>query len=211
MRRLILTLAFLLLLLGLATPVAATDSSSIQKLRVSPLVDSLAGVGTDTSFSVFGSAGPSLSSNQLLGPRVVLSRRTLITEIGGYLNNCLDFVDGVANCPDLQPFTVQIRPATAAGLPDPNIVLATYRLTDDGDPLRVSFESASMHLSLRAGTYFALFGPLRSEDQGFLLSSAQDPFLFASDSILYGYFRDGVPYVEESGIAVRIMGRAAGN
>jgi hypothetical protein len=177
---------------------------------IAPLIDSLAGVDTATSFSVFGSGGPSIggpsiATQQLVGPRLILSRRTLITEIGAYVNNCGLIISGIPLCPDRKPFVVQIRPA-ANGLPDPDIVLAALQLSDDGDPLLVSFESASTHLILPAGTYFALFAPGQLEDSGFLLASAQEPSDYRSDLTSLGVVAENAAYIVEGFAAVRVLG-----
>ena len=196
----------LLVLVSVLTP----RTSQAANPHIRPLVDSLAGVETTTSFSVFGSAGLVITRNQLHGPRLVLERKTTITEIGAYLNNCINIVAGVADCPDRQPFIVQIRPATSDGLPDPSVVLATYQLSDDRDPLLVSFEAVSVRLKLRAGTYFALFGAQRRGDRGMLLINAQIPFAFEADHIPFGSIRRGLPFIDETGFAaaaVRILGR----
>jgi len=51
------------------------------------------------------------------------------------------------------------------------VVLATFTLSHDNDPLTVSFESVSINLLLQPGSYFALFAP-QGADQGFLLAQA---------------------------------------
>jgi hypothetical protein len=172
---------------------------------VTSLIDSLAGLDTATSFSVFGSGGQSIGTSQLVGPRLTLSQRTLVTNIGAYVMNCSAIIGGQPLCPDRKPFVVQIRPALD-GVPHPDVVLATFELSDDGDPLLVSFESASMNLMLPAGTYFALFSPQQPQDSGFLMNSAQDPFEYRSDLVPLGVVAESGTYVVENYAAVRILG-----
>ena len=122
-----------LAVLSLPTMAAAAPSSPQPVAGnpfIGPVVDSLAGLNTATSFSVFGSGGPSVGTSLLVGPRLVLSQRTLITNIGAYVNNCSAIVGGQPLCPDRKPFVVQIRPALD-GVPDPEVVLATFELSDE--------------------------------------------------------------------------------
>ena len=147
------SLAIVVAIAALAVPTLASAAGNPKTVAI---VDTLAGVSTETSFSVFGSGGMSILSEQQVGPRFTLTQRTFITEIGAYMNTCDTIQEGVPLCPDRAPLVVQIRPADG-GLPDLDTVLAEVELTGDTDPLLVSFERASMHLTLPAGTYFALF------------------------------------------------------
>ena len=206
-----LVIGVILALLSMPTIAAAAPSGgllgtpAVGNPFIAPLIDSLAGVNTATSFSVFGSGGLSIATSQLVGPRFTLSRRTLITGIGAYVSNCGTIIGGQPDCPDRKPFVVQIHP-DADGVPDPEVVLAAFDLSDDGDPLLVSFESASMHLMLPAGTYFALFAPGQPQDSGFLLDSAQVPLVYRSDLIPLGVVVENGPSVVEAFAAVRILG-----
>jgi hypothetical protein len=197
-----------LALLGLSTIAAAAPGgvhAAAENPFIAPVVDSLAGLDTTTSFSVFGSGGQSIATSQLVGPRFILERRTLITEIGAYVMNCSTIIGGEPICPDRKPFIVEIHPAVG-GVPDPSIVLAVFHLSDDGDPLLVSFESVSTHFTLPAGSYFALFAPGQPQDSGFLLGSAQVPFEYRSDLIPLGVVTENGAYVVEGFAAVRIRG-----
>jgi hypothetical protein len=168
------------------------------------LVDTLGGATPNTMFSVFGSGGISVLENQFVGPQFVLAGRTVVTEIGGLLNNCKSIGEGIPNCTNTSPFRVEIRPSVN-GVPDRSHVLASVPLSDDRDPLRVSFESASLRLPLGPGSYFALFAP-EPGDAGYLLGHAQDPFGYEA-----GLVRIGVMGPEDSSFidgfaAVRVLG-----
>jgi hypothetical protein len=138
--------------------------------RCTVLIDTLGAADPSQSFSLSGSGGLTISSFQIAGPRITLTERTTIHEIGAFLNNCKGFVQGVSLCPVTLPFLVEIHPAVN-GVPDPSIVLASFELSHDDDPLTVSFESVATDLTLEPGTYFALFVP-QGDDAGFLLGSA---------------------------------------
>jgi hypothetical protein len=131
------------------------------------IVNSLGEASPSTQFSVFGSGGFPVSNTQFLGPGFTLTQPTVITEIGGFLNNCVIITAGVPQCPNTLPFTVQIRPSVN-GAPDPTTVLASFVLSHDNNPLVVSYESVAINLPLEPGSYFALFS-LQGNDVGFLL------------------------------------------
>jgi len=173
------------------------------------LVDTVPSAGSVTAFSVFGAGGGLVDRSHFVGPRFVLSKRTTLTEIGGYLNNCVAIVSGTPQCPETKPLVVQIRRAKN-GVPNPQVLLASFELSHDNDPLTVSYESASPHLKLSPGTYFALFGTQQDQDGGFLLGSASTPFSFTASTTILGYIDPGRVFVGEVPAAVRILGRIVG-
>jgi hypothetical protein len=170
-----------------ATPSPTSTASSTPTARPAPfaLVDTLGAAGPETQFSFFGSGGVVVSSRQFAGPRFVLPRPAVLTEIGGFINNCASFVEGVPQCPGTRPFLVEIRPETD-GRPDPTAVLATFTLSHDDDPLRVRYEFASVSLPLPAGTYYALFRPQQEGDAGVVIQIASDPFPYRAGSTAVG-------------------------
>ena len=159
-----------------------------QRADVSPvaILDALGAATPSTQFSVFGAGGASVSSFQLAGPEFTLTEPTDITEIGAFLNNCESILDGVPQCPGTLPLTVQIRPS-ANGVPHPSIVLGSFVLSHDNDPLVISYESVALELTLIPGTYFALFGA-QGNDGGALLDNATIPFTYQAGSINLGFF-----------------------
>ena len=161
----------------------------------------------DLTFSVLGAGGPSVSTTQHVGPRFTLDGPTRIREIGALVNNCGTIVEGVPDCPDAQPFVVEIRPATAEGVPDPSIVISTYRLSHDDDPLVISYESVKLNLRLEAGTYFALLAPQRVEDVGVVLAGAIE---YTAGIVDVGFVDPGVSSSMSSGFpaAFRIVARS---
>lgn len=156
-------------------------------IRVEPalagitVIDSLGAATPATQFSVFGSGGAGFNKTELIGAKFTLTQPTLITEIGGFVNNCGIIILGVPMCPNTLPLTVQIRPSTN-GLPDASIVLASFALSPDNLPLIVSYESAATDIRLEPGTYFLMF-TAQGSDSGVLLRTAFSPFQYHPDPI----------------------------
>jgi hypothetical protein len=172
------------------------------------LVDSLGAASPTTIFEVLGGVGGiSVLDNQFVGPQFVVGTRTVLTHVGGFLNNCKAISGGIPNCPDTSPLRVEIR-ASVNGVPDLSRVLASVPLSDDRDPLRVSFESASLRLPLAAGSYFALF-VAEPGDAGFLLGSALDPFVYRPDMVRLGLVIEDRSSVFDTFAAARVLGEAA--
>jgi hypothetical protein len=152
--------------IALGARVAAADAQVT-------VLDALNGRDPAASLTVFGTSGISVLPAQHSGPEFVLAAPTVITEIGAFANNCGEISAGVPNCPNASPLMVEIRPAND-GRPDPNIVIASFSLTDDLDPLVMSYESVHLNLLLPAGTYFALFAPATPADAGVILGTTND-------------------------------------
>jgi hypothetical protein len=187
MRRTILRSPIITLIAITLSLVGGVLGASRARASDPAIVDTLGAATPDTTFSVSGSGGNAIdASQQLVGPRFTLTEDTVITEIGGFVNNCRSFVGGVPQCPGTLPFTVQIRPSTGSGVPALSKVLATVVLSHDDDPFVFSYESASTDLILKQGTYFALFAP-QQDDAGALLSSAQIPFSYQAGSTRLGF------------------------
>jgi hypothetical protein len=148
------------------------------------IVDTL-GVDPSTTFSTSGSAGTFIGTTELVGPQFTLSEKTEITEIGGFINARCRF-PAPDDCPAPLSITVQIRPSVG-GRPDFFRVLATFVLSDDGDPLVYSYESASMHLVLKQGTYFAMFAAQNDDYGGDLLTYATIPFTYQPGVTVFGF------------------------
>jgi hypothetical protein len=182
-------------------PVSASATISI--------VDTLGVATPATQFSVFGASGASVLGSQFVGPEFTLTQPTILTEIGGFVNNCDSIVEGVPLCPTTLPFTVQIRRSTN-GVPDASTVLASFVLSHDNNPLIVSYESVAINLPLQPGSYFALFAP-QGNDQGFLLGSASSPFNYQAGLIYMGFLdpSTGISSAPQQFGAVRILGETA--
>jgi hypothetical protein len=127
-----------------------------------PIIDTLGAATSSTQFGAFGVSGLSIDGRQSVGPTFDLSQTTVITEIGGFLNN----VAGNA------PFTVEIY-SLLSGVPDFSTLLASYTLSSDQNPNLVSFESIAPGLLLGAGSYLALFTSPDPSVDGYLLATAQ--------------------------------------
>lgn len=160
-----------------ASPVWANTTVSI--------IDTLGAATPATQFDVFGSGGQAVLTHQITGPEFTLTQSTVLTEIGGFVNNCNSIISGVPQCPTTLPFTVQIRPSTN-GVPDASTVLASFVLSHDNNPLVVSYESVAINLTLQVGSYFALFAP-QGNDGGFLLGTASAPFNYEAGLTNIGF------------------------
>jgi hypothetical protein len=168
------------------------------------IVDSLGSATPTTTFASSTTGGLSISSSQLVGPKFTLTQTTNLTEIGAFVNNCLDFTGGELQCP--RTLTVQIRPETN-GVPDPSIIFASFALSQDNDPLTVSYESVAINLFLQPGTYFALFVP-EGNDVGILLADNR-PVNYQAELIELGILHppdESLSDVVEFPGAVRILG-----
>ena len=136
--------------------------------REQTIIDTL-GVDPTVTFSVSGASGETITVEQSIGPRFTLDRRTRITEIGAFITDCLLSREG---CADTPAFIVQIRPEKD-GLPDPNVVIASFALSRNTDPFAFKYEFVRPHFRpLAAGTYFAIFATPRDADAGALLGTA---------------------------------------
>jgi hypothetical protein len=201
-RRLVTIVIALVAVVATQSPSVAIGSPAASA-RERVIVDTL-GVDPSTTFSVFGSGGQVVSTDQVIGPRFTLDRRTRLTEIGAYLSDCLQLAEP-ARCRDTKPFTVQIRP-DKNGVPDPDVVLATLVLAHNNDPFVVTYESVRPHLRpLGAGTYFALFAPQRTEDAGQLLGTANSG-AYTAGLVDLGYITPAGAFAEVVPAAVRILG-----
>ena len=167
------------------------------------VLDSLNGRDPSVPISIFGTGGLSIFDTQHSGPEFEITVPTVITEIGGFVNNCRSVVSGTPICPNASPFVVEIRPSQG-GVPDKNVVIASYQLTHDADPLAASYEFAQPNLLLGPGAYFALFAPSRSEDSGYLLD------LTGAERVAAGFVNPGVSAgVLTQGMGVRVIGSLA--
>ncbi len=171
------------------------------------LVDTLGSASASTVFSVFGSGGLTISDGQSAGPRFSINEPTVLTEIGAFVNNCRAITAGVPECPNTQPITVQLR-RSVEGRPDPSSVIASFTLSHDEDPLRVAFESVSIHERLMPGTYFVMFSA-QPGDAGLLLGSALIPFQYTALSTVVGFLPPCCGAPSTLSAAVRILGAPA--
>jgi hypothetical protein len=173
------------------------------------LLDTLGSATPTTVFSVFGIGGLTIGDGAgLVGPRFDIATPTVVTQIGGFVNNCRIITNFVPDCPNTLPLVVQVRPAIA-GAPDPATLLGSFTLSHDDDPLRVSFETASIRLLLAPGSYFAMFGAQRS-DVGFLLAVASDPFSYVADPTVVGFISaSGAANAGTLSASARILGEPA--
>lgn len=169
------------------------------------LVDSLGQATPSTRFSVFGSAGLLLTQENACGPAFTLDGLTIIKEVGGFVDGFRTIQAGVPD-PNLSPLIVSFYPALG-GLPDLTQALATFELSEDGDPLTISYEFVQPDLVLGPGSYFALFSAL-GEDRGMLLENHLLPpsgidARYWGDSVVCGF--GPRPTTELRHAAVRVV------
>jgi hypothetical protein len=168
------------------------------------ILDTLGTATPNDAFGIFGTSGQAVASTQLVGPPFTLTLPTIITEIGGFLNNCETIIGGVPMCPDPSPLFVQIR-RSVDGRPEPNDVLAFFALTQDPDPFSFTFLFTQPNFLLGPGSYFALFGA-QAGDAGNLLGQAPG---YQADPTFLGFILEGEQpalSTTELNAAVRILG-----
>ena len=112
--------------------------------------------------------------------------------------------------PSPPPFVVQIR-AAINGVPDSSSIIASFALSNDGDPLLVSYESVQPNFVLAAGTFYALFATQSADSGGGLLGTASSPFQYSSGLTNMGFLdvTTGIASATVSFGAVRILGISA--
>lgn len=176
----------LILVLAIVPATARSGGSQLPSTATATIVDTLGAATPTTKFSIFGSSGLGIHGSQFAGPEFSLTAPTTITEIGGFANNCISIIAGVPQCPSPPPFVVQIR-AAINGVPDSSSIIASFVLSNDGDPFLVSYESARINFTLGPGTYYALFATQSADSGGFLLSGASSPFQYTAGTTKVGF------------------------
>ena len=179
---------FTLLASMLAVPPAISHSGRSQPAAIPTgiVVDTLGQVNTVTQFSVFGSSGQAILTDEAVGPQFTLTEPTTIIEIGAFVQHCLNIVQGVPQCPSPPPFVVQIRP-DKMGVPDLSTIIASFVAPNKGGPLLISYESVHPNLLLNPGTYYALFAAQNGDPGGGLLGQASSPFKFLAAQTNVGF------------------------
>jgi hypothetical protein len=169
------------------------------------IVDTLGAAAPSTQFQLPGAGGLPMYAPQQVGPMFVVTQPTVITEIGVFMTQC-ELNAGVMDCPSTEPIGVQIRPAVN-GLPDLSRNLGTFVLTDK-NPQVYSYVAVHPQLSLKPGTYFAIFVPLNGSSAG-LLATASDPFTYQAGAVDLGFvLQPGDRTVSgRQSLAVRILGK----
>jgi len=193
--RIILT-ALLFALMGTPLNILAAGVGTLS------ILDTTEGVPLSTRFSIFGTGGFTLSSDQAGGPEFALSEATVLTEIGGFVDVCS--TPSFLTCGGALPLKVEVRPSVN-GLPDAATILGTFFLSDDRDGTVISYESASIHMPLEPGRYFALFSA-QGSDLGMLINSAELPFRWRPGVINLGYIYGGGIFAGLQRAGVRIEG-----
>ena len=188
---------------GGATTAAAAGgmNASAQSNGLFTIVDTLGTATRTSTFPFAGSNGTTIVPYTLFGPRFVLTRPTVITEIGAFITSTPASDEGMV---------VFVFPAAPSGLPD-TAPVAVFILSDDGNPDVYSYESVQTDLTLQPGTYFALFITDYLSQTGWLLANAPGyaaGVTTMSLSLAVGE-ETGPPVVDEYQGAVRILGRLA--
>jgi hypothetical protein len=202
-----LLVAALLVLSGTASAHAQSENSAAGRAEPIVVLDTLGAATPRTTFSIFGSAGPSIFGNQWVGPEFTLTRRSVLIKVGAFINNCGAFAaGGVPQCANRRPIVVQIR-RSLNGAPDPVFLVAATPLSSSNDPLTYSFESADFDdVVLEPGTYFAIFSPQQAGDGGTLLGVANNGAYVAGLTTIGFVSSSGSP-TEQNFVAVRIVAK----
>ena len=173
------------------------------------ILDSLGTATPATQFGLLESSGLAILDSNFVGPQFTLTQATTLIEIGAFVNSrCEISEDATPQCSSPSPLMVQIRPSIN-GVPDVSTVLASFVLSDDNDPLVVSYESVAINLILQPGTYFALFVP-QADNVGLFLGSATSPFNYQAELIDIGALDpiSQTSVVLQTFGAARILGQA---
>lgn len=184
-----------------------SESSTVGKNDVI-LVDELLGLPTDTVFigSTY-SGGLTISTEISAGAPFTISGRARVTEIGALVWN---------QSPTRTPFVVEIRPSVN-GLPDPDTLVGSAVLSQQGASGEITYESARIHLPpLNTGTYYAMIAARPGTDAfGFVLMEAHDPFDYTPGQVDVGIIdRRTTPPTTHTAydypFAERVLGRTLG-
>ncbi len=161
-----------------------------------PIIDTLGEAPPTARFRTVGNGGVTIGPAQFVGPQFTLTQPTAVREIGAFLNNTTGS----------SPFTVQIH-RSKDGAPYPDAIQKNLRLSHDGDPLTVSYETVATRFVLDPGTYFALFS-LQDGDEGYILGGASEPFAYRAGLTTLGCLGPSCKdqTVFEGFAAVRIVG-----
>lgn len=179
------------------------------------ILDTLGEASAEDAFSFFGSSGPLIGTAQegpwtlAVGPRFTLTKPMIITELGAFVNNCLEVTGGTAECDAPPPVSVSIHRANG-DYPAPEASAPALALSDDADPLSYAYESTHGEIRLEPGSYFALFAlPLGAA--GNLLANASEPYSYQAEEADVGFLQSEatpLPLWSATPIAVRIVGQA---
>jgi len=204
----VVAVLILLMLVNFTPSIAQDNQKTNLASQTFPIVDTLRGVSTSTVFDIGGTGGQVIYAPiSQIGPEFTLTQRTVITEIGGFIDGFL-VADGCgSSCPPTLPMIVEIRPSNN-GVPDLSTVIASFVMSEDFNPFAVSYSSANLNLTLNPGTYFALFVS-QGNNGGFLLTSARFPFEFNPDTVRLGVIdrSTGRSLITTVPAAVRVLGK----
>jgi hypothetical protein len=204
--------------IAIAVALGAGSTGPAAAQGTGTVLDTLGPVAPTTQFSVFGSWGqPVAGGSYSVGPTFTINERTKLTEVGAFLNNCASIIMGVPQCPQRQPFVVEIHRVKIHGVTEGLVppggavqpfVIDEFPLSDDNDPLLVSYESAAPNIILEPGTYVALI-TAQGTDGGWVLGGAQVPFSYLSESTQIAVVQPGLSYLTHQYLGMRILGEAA--
>jgi hypothetical protein len=128
-----------------------TNGSGPRRGRFVTLLDNLGDADSRSRIAEEGRDGYSVAFDQSVGLLFHVTRPTVVTEVGGFVQSRASFTPGPADV------IVEIHPTLPDGRPDRDSVLAAAPVSPQEDPLFITFQRARFRTFLRPGDYYALF------------------------------------------------------
>lgn len=152
MRRLglVVLVALVTVLAGIAAP-GPSGAHPGRRPRVVTLLDNLGDASTRSRLAVEGRNGISIAFDQSIGLRFEVTRPTVVTEVGGFVETF-----GVGD-PRAADVLVEIHPAHPDGRPDRDTVLASASIAPRPSVEVITYQAAPVRALLAPGVYYALF------------------------------------------------------
>jgi hypothetical protein len=119
------------------------------------LADTLGAAGTTGRITEQSRDGSAVAFDQSVGLAFEVTRPTLLTEVGGYVQS-----DSSTQPP--VEVVVEIHPARPNLAPNRDVVLASAPVEPQADPRFVTYQRALFATVLQPGTYYALFAVIDS-------------------------------------------------
>lgn len=129
---------------------ATADAAPGRTPTVLTLADTLGAAGTSGRLAQGASNGYEVAFDQSVGLLFEVTRPTVLTEAGGFVQDPFSFPNG-------GDVIVEIHPAGPDGAPDRDVVIASAPVSHRLDPGFLTYQSARFATLLAPGTYYALF------------------------------------------------------
>jgi hypothetical protein len=130
-------------------PDVASASPSSQ--AVVTLVDNLGEADTNSRFAEEGRNGFVVAYDQTVGLRFEVTRPTVLTEVGGFVQSLPSYASEAADV------IVEIHPAHPDGRPNRTAVVVSSPVSAQTDPRFITYQRANFRTLLQPGIYYAQF------------------------------------------------------